>query len=230
MNYFSYFTEIEEHFQRRRGSLLALSTLDWALIDTWREAGLPLEAVLRGIDAAFDKRETRPTRRKQRPVNSLAWCAQAIIEQAQAMQEAAVGAQVPANSASPKDDTFSRERIAAHLQSCATAYSAHGNPGLRHAAERLLQLQQTLAAPEFKVEDLERALTMLEEKIFAALLIGTPEDELLRIREQSSRELAPYKRKMQSAQIVQVERQFLNKQLLELQKLPRLSLFYMAQD
>jgi hypothetical protein len=36
-NYFNYFTEIEEHFQRRRGSLLLLSTIDWALIETWRE-------------------------------------------------------------------------------------------------------------------------------------------------------------------------------------------------
>ena len=54
MNYFNYFTEIEERFQQRRSSLLMLSTLDWALIETWREAGIPLEAVLRGIDTAFD--------------------------------------------------------------------------------------------------------------------------------------------------------------------------------
>jgi hypothetical protein len=54
-NYFNYFTEIEERFQQRRGSILLLSTLDWALIETWRDAGIPLEAVLRGIDAAFDK-------------------------------------------------------------------------------------------------------------------------------------------------------------------------------
>ena len=58
-NYFNYFTEIEEHFQRRRGSLLLLSTLDWALIETWREAGVPLEVALRGIDEAFDKYEAR---------------------------------------------------------------------------------------------------------------------------------------------------------------------------
>ena len=59
MNYFNYFTEIETRFQQRRGSLLMLSTLDWALIETWREAGVPLEAVLRGIDAAFDKHDAQ---------------------------------------------------------------------------------------------------------------------------------------------------------------------------
>ena len=77
MNYFNYFTEIETRFQQRRGSLLMLSTLDWALIETWREAGVPLEAVLRGIDAAFDNRDSRPPlrgNRRQRKINGLAWC------------------------------------------------------------------------------------------------------------------------------------------------------------
>ena len=61
-NYFNYFTEIEEHFQRRRGSLLLLYTIDWALIETWREAGIPLAAVMKGIDAAFDKSTPGKTR------------------------------------------------------------------------------------------------------------------------------------------------------------------------
>ncbi len=230
MNYFNYYTEIEEHFQRRRGSLLMLSTLDWALIDTWREAGIPLEAALRGIDAAFDKRESTPARRNQKPVNGLAWCAQAVVEQAQTMQEAAVGTAAQAVAPAEKDDGFSRGRIAAHLEECAAAYSALGTPELAEAATRLLALAAATASPEFNVEATERALTMLEEKIFAVLLTRTPDDELVRIREQSSRELAPYKRKMQAAQIAQVERQFLNKRLLEAHKLPRLSLFYMAQN
>ena len=89
-NYFNYFTEIEEHFQRRRGTILLLSTLDWALIETWKSAGVPLEAVLRGIDAAFDKYDERPTKSKK--VNSLAYCAQAVLVASEDMKEAAVGA------------------------------------------------------------------------------------------------------------------------------------------
>ena len=84
LNYFNYFTEIEERFQQRRGALLLLSTLDWALIETWREAGIPLEAVLRGIDAAFDKYEARQKRGRMRRINGLAWCAQAVMEAAEA--------------------------------------------------------------------------------------------------------------------------------------------------
>src|SRR5438105_2688257 len=74
LNYFNYFTEIEEHFQRRRGTTLLLSTLDWALIETWKDAGIPLEAVLRGIDIAFEKFQKRPSVFKK--VNSLAYCSQ----------------------------------------------------------------------------------------------------------------------------------------------------------
>ncbi len=87
-NYFNYFTEIEECFQRRRGGILLLSTLDWALIETWKDAGIPLQAVLRGIDAAFDRYEKRPSQRK---VNSLAYCAQEVLAAAEEMKEAAVG-------------------------------------------------------------------------------------------------------------------------------------------
>ena len=87
-NYFNYFTEIEEHFQRRRGGGLLLSTLDWALIETWKDAGIPLEGVLRGIDGAFERYEKRPSKRK---VNSLAYCAQEVLAAAEEMKEAAVG-------------------------------------------------------------------------------------------------------------------------------------------
>ena len=89
-NYFNYFTEIEERFQRRRGTVLLLSPLDWALMETWKDAGISLEAVLRGIDVTFDKWDRRP--RKTRKVNGLAFCAQEVLASAEEMKEAAVGA------------------------------------------------------------------------------------------------------------------------------------------
>src|SRR6059058_1554756 len=95
-NYFNYFTEIEERFQQRRGSLLMLSTLDWALIETWKEAGIPLEAVLRGIDTAMERYERRPSKSKK--VNSLAFCSQEVLASAEEMKEAAVGSARAVNS------------------------------------------------------------------------------------------------------------------------------------
>ena len=109
-NYFNYYTEIEQHFCRRRGTLLAVSTLDWALMTTWKEAGIPLEAVLRGIDEAFDKYERRPS--KTQKINGLAWCAQAVLAAAEEMKEAAVGAQ-PAKAGS--DVGLQHEEIARYF-------------------------------------------------------------------------------------------------------------------
>jgi hypothetical protein len=222
-NYINYFTEIEEHFQRRRGSILLLSTLDWALIDTWREAGVPLAAVLRGIDAAFDKYEARQTKARMRKVNGLAWCAQAVMEAVEAMQEAAVGGAPLQTEAAGLE----HERIAHHLRGAATTFTRATAviPALREIAERLEQLAQQ-SLPN---EELERHLSALEEKLFALLLTHTPAEELEQMRELAARELAPYRSRMQTVQIRQIEQQFLRRRLLERYELPRISLFYMQQ-
>src|SRR5450631_874980 len=89
-NYFNYFSEIEERFLQRRGGGLLLSTLDWALIETWKDAGIPLEAVLRGIDEAFDRYNQKASKTKK--VNGLAYCSQLVLTAVEEMKEAAVGA------------------------------------------------------------------------------------------------------------------------------------------
>lgn len=232
-NYFNYFTEIEEHFQRRRGSLLLLSTLDWALIETWREAGVPLEAVLRGIDAAFDKYDARKSRANARRVNGLAYCSQEVMNAVEGMKEASVGA-VSARGENEATPGFEQEHIAAYLTEGAEALKVSRLEGIaaytaEEIALRLIALAAEIRATQVNLEDLERNLTVLEEKLFTALIATTPEAELLVLREQSERELAPYKRRMQTVQIRQVEQQFLRKRLLEKHNLPRLSLFYMSQ-
>lgn len=232
-NYFNYFTEIEEHFQRRRGSLLLLSTLDWALIETWREAGVPLAAVLRGIDAAFEKYETRKAHARVRRVNGLAYCTQEVMSAVEDMKEASIGA-APVRGNDEPAPGFEAERIAAHLTSCAEELSAAklndlAQQALVETARRLRELAAEVRAAQPNLEELERTLTVMEEKLFATLLTTTPEADLVAVREQAARELAPYRRRMQAVQIRQIEQQFLHKRLLEKYKLPRLSLFYMSQ-
>jgi hypothetical protein len=236
-NYFNYFTEIEEHFQRRRGSLLLLSTLDWALIETWREAGVPLEVALRGIDEAFDKYEARQHKGRQRRINGLAWCAQAVMEAAEQQKEAAIGM-----AASPADQAqagFEAQRIAEHLEAAAQAldasaiaqesYSEYWASSLAALALRLRAMVGELAAPHAKLEALERELTTLEEKLFATLTTHVPEEILLRFKTEAARELAAYRSRMSALQLRQIEQQFMHKRLLEHYQLPRLSLFYMRQ-
>ncbi len=252
-NYFNYFTEIEEHFQRRRGTLLMVSALDWALMEIWKDAGIPLEAVLRGIDAAFDRYDQRPS--KARKINGLGWCAQAVLAAAEDMKEAAVGT---ANGEAA-DGNVANESATSRKR---TAEKSAGTPGfepgtiavfLRRNADLLIAARlpeaggvsvQTVAleasrtlrklaeeteskAKSPRLEDLERRLTVLEEKLFAALLAATPDEEIVTVRAEADRDLAPYRRKMSSTQIEQLQKQYVHKRLLEKHGLPRFSLFYM---
>ena len=230
-NYFNYFTEIEEHFQRRRGTILMLSTLDWALIETWKDAGVPLEAVLRGIDSAFDKYDARLS--KARKVNSLAYCAQEVLAATEDMKEAAVGA---SSAATPKG--FDSAEIAAFLRRNASELESiqlPSRPGIspeavaKEISESLQQFAKEIEAKSLpsRLEDLERKLTVLEEKLFAVLLAAVPDDEIVGVRAQADRELAPYRSKMPGSQIEQLQKQYVHKKLLEKYRVPRLSLFYM---
>ncbi len=233
-NYFNYFTEVEERFQKRRGAALIVSTADWALIEVWRDAGIPLEAVLRGIDDAFDKHEAKRARTRARRVNGLGWCAQAVMEAAEQMRDAAVGS-APASQAE-SDTGFEGQRIALHLDECrqqlgATASLPAAARELADAtAVRLDELAAEARARQPQVEELEQTLRALEEKLLAMLLATLPEAELAALRAQAAREIAPYRSRMQVAQIRQIEQQFLDKRLLEKYAVPRLSLFYMRSD
>jgi len=231
-NYFNYFTEIEEHFQRRRGGILLLSTLDWALIETWKDAGIPLEAVLRGMDAAFDRYDQRPSKSKK--INSLAYCSQEVLGAAEDMKEAAVGAGAGEGaSAESSGRGFQPDEIAAFLKKNAEQLENAKLPGSSQAlaqssAATLRELAADLVAKgSMRLEDLERRLTVLEEKLLASLLAATPDADLVAVRAQGERELAPYRSKMPGAQIDQLLKQYIHKRLLEKYGLPRLSLFYM---
>ena len=232
-NYFNYFTEIEERFQQRRGSLLLLSTLDWALIETWKDAGIPLEAVLRGIDSAFDRYDERPSR--SRKVNSLAYCSQEVLAAAEDMKEAAVGT-VSQGKQRSAEAGLAVADIAAFLRRNADQLDAaqfperngiSAKPVAAETARSLRELAGTLPEkPGQRLEHLERCLTVMEEKLFAVLLASTPDAELVQVRAQADRELAPYRSKMTAPQIEQLQKQYLHKRLLEKHGLPRLSLFY----
>jgi hypothetical protein len=236
-NYFNYFTEIEEHFLRRRGGGLLLSTLDWALIETWKNAGIPLGAVLRGIDAAFDRYDQRPSKTKK--VNSLAYCSQEVLAAAEELKETAVGASAAGAAPSkPSAPGLEAETVAGFLRRNADLLQAarlpegggiSARPVALDAAKTLHRLaDETEAKSGARWEELERHLTVLEEKLFAVLLASTPDEEIVAVRAQADRDLSPYRQKMSGVQIEQLQKQYVHKRLLEKYGLPRLSLFYMG--
>jgi hypothetical protein len=217
VNYFNYFTEIEEHFQRARGTgLFLLSPLDWALIEAWKNGGIPLEAVLRGIDAAFEKWRKRPAQARIHMVNSLAYCAQAITAEAQAMVNAAPATKKEPSAPFPIDDV--REFISRNAEAVRKA----GHEEIAASLESL-----NLDALYSDLEQLEQRLTAIEEKMIARLRASASEEQLFEARRALDRELKPYRSKMTADQLAMLEKKFLERRLLESAALPRLSLFYL---
>jgi hypothetical protein len=217
VNYFNYYTEIEEHFQRARGtSLFFLSPLDWAMIETWNESGVPLEAVLRGIDTAFEKWRGRKV--KTQMVNSLAFCAQAVLTEAQLM-----AGNAPPEKREPAAPPFPLEDLRAHLENNAAAMPA----AFAEIADSLRKLAADVEQHYRDLEALEQRLTVLEEKMLALARTRQTEEQMLDSRRELDRQLRPYRGKMTAGQLSLLEKQYLERNLLEQAKLPRLSLFYL---
>lgn len=220
-NYFSYFTEVEEHFQRTRGSgLFLLSPLDWALIETWKNAGIPLEAVLRGIESAFEKWHAKKT--KVRQINSLAYCAQAVQEEAEAMARGGA-----LRKHEPAKAPFKLEELIKYLRDNAAALRQK-EVAYQSIAVSLERLAAEADTHYGDLEQLEQRLTALEEKMSGVARASQSEDALFESRRLLDAALRPYRGKMTADQLSMLERQFLERDLLEKAGLPRLSLFYLA--
>jgi hypothetical protein len=235
-NYFNYFTEIEEYFWKKRGAQLLVSPLDWAIMETWQKAGVPLEAVLKGIDNAYES-YGRSRRGAGKPLKSLAYCTDAVLEAAEEQREAAAGSAPKRGRAASKP--FSREELKAYFaKNVMRLCSASGNIAAPQPqiADRIKEIAESLEASAtlletpgtLDLEDLERRLTILDEKLQAALIAHAPEEVMLKIRREVDAQLAAYRRKMKAEQLALVEKQYLQKRLLEEFGLPRLSLFYFS--
>jgi hypothetical protein len=236
-NYFNYFTEIEQYFWKKRGAHLLVSPLDWAIMETWQKAGVPLDAVLKGIDRAFESYQRSRRGGAGRPLKSLVYCTDAVLEAAEEALEAAAGSQ-PKNARATAEP-FSRDELRAYLgkntAQVETVAQKHVTTRpdfaakLSEVAKSLESSRVLLDAPgRLDLEDLERRLTVLDEKLQAAITNHAAEELMLRVRREMDSQLAAYRRKLKAEQLALVERQFLQKRLLDEFDLPRLSLFYFS--
>ena len=250
MNYFNYFTEIEEAFIRRRGRTLLLSPLDWALIESWKGMGVPLHVALRGIERAFDSYEAKPRRRT---VKSLFYCQEEVEAQFAEWLEGQRGAASPAEAngagaaeASDAAETektsglpFPRAMIADHLaharEAVAAAHAERERAGegelaeaLARAAARLAELETDFArARRPNAEHLEEALTNLEAMLDRSLRVAAQPAEVVAFLHEAEEQLRPYKSRMERATYEQTLENLLLKRLRDARRLPRLSLFYL---
>ncbi|MGH9407148.1 MAG: hypothetical protein ACRD3D_15115 [Terriglobia bacterium] len=235
-NYFNYFTEVEECFRRQRGTPSLLSSFDWALIESWKEAGITLAAVCTGIERAFEKYARRP--RPFAKINGLSYCAQEVMTAADEAARAAVENGTVTGKLSRMEPAIPGAELVAFVERCREALLAAAER-MREAGEDVMASDLTKDAEALRevaaqggdelatgLENLERTLTAIEERLCASLTRGTPVEVMVRLREEVDRGLATCRRTMTAAQIELVERQFLKKRLFEHYRVPRLSLFY----
>jgi hypothetical protein len=233
-NYFNYFTEIEECFRKCRGTPTLLSTLDWALIECWKEAGIPLEAVLSGIDRTFQKFARRPQR--FRKVNGLAYCTQEVLRTAEELNTAiAEGGPRPKSKAA--EPPFTSDEVRNYLVHCAEAVEGSSQRSARDGAGLVATDLGDIAAGlraiasrsdiTANLEELESQLSSLEEKLTASLTRFAPLEVLTDIRREVDKGLVSCRQKMTGPQIESLHRQLVKKRLFERYQIPRLSLFYL---
>ena len=235
MNYFNYFTEIEDTFVRRRGKHLFLSPLDWALMETWKQQGIPLHIVLRGIERAFDSFESKP---RKRTVKSLLYCQEEVEAQYAEWNDARVGASSSSAVSYSEQTPFSLEAISEHLQSCRTTLVQLAearrrqqeddlSEAMTRAATLLAEIEQDLAggAP-LDTRKLEDSLTGLERLLNDSMFAVASDEELETQKAAVKEQLKPYRSEMETAVYNQTFNNLLLKRLREQFAVPRLSLFY----
>jgi hypothetical protein len=244
VNYFNYFTEIEDTFVRRRGKHLLISSLDWALIESWKEIGVPLHVALRGIEKAFDSWEAKP---RKRSVKSLLYCQEEVEAQYAEWLEARVGAQTETNTeqesgaddtgpASSDDRPFSRTALLQHIQAArqriaetATIVDGALLEALARATALLDDLERELAqSQQPDPQKLELSLTGIDRMLSEALQNWAPPAQQEALAAEIKKQLKPYRSRMEAAVYEQTFENLLLKRLREQFGVPRLSLFYLG--
>ena len=234
LNYFSYFSEIEDTFIRRRGKHLMLSPIDWALIEGWKERGVPLHVALRGIEHSFDSYESK---KHKRTVKTLLYCQEEVEAQYAEWRESRVGSHD--DKAEPASDTspFSRDAILDHLarsldeiQQLSKNRKEEDQFGeaLARAIALLIEIREdysSAASPDTR--KLEESLTGIDRLLDDSIRAVVKESELATILSEIDSQVKPYKRHMDKPTFEQTRDNLLRKRLRDHFGVPRLSLFYL---
>jgi hypothetical protein len=235
LNYFNYFTEIEDAFVRRRGKHLFLSPMDWALMETWKQQGIPLHIVLRGVEKSFDSYEAKP---RKRTVKTLLYCQEEVEAQFAEWVESHVGAAADSPESETESDKtqFSFAAIAEHLERSRKALSELArsrtqqddlSEALTRAVALLVDVEKDFtSSTTLDTRKLEDSLTGLERMLNDSLFSTVSSTALDELKNGINEQMKPYRSQMEAAVYKQMFENLLLKRLREHFGMPRLSLFY----
>ena len=223
MNYYNYFTEIEETFVRRRGKHLLLSPIDWAMIEGWQERGIPLHVVIRAIESVFDGYDKNPG---PRSIKGLLYCREEVEAQFKEWSDLQAGkAGAGSNDGSPE---FSPERIVEHINDVITQLESSQTPELKDDIERAVaRLKQLAIDYSNDLEMADRSLSDVENLLENALLTKLDRERIAAVEKDIAGQLRPYKSEMDADAYKQTSRVMILKRLRDEEAIPRLSLFYL---
>lgn len=224
MNYYNYFTEIEDTFVRRRGKNLLLSPIDWAMIEGWQERGIPLHIVLRGIESVFDVFDKNPG---PRTIKGLLYCREEIEAQYQEWLSAQIGSSEEETSA-VAGQTFSDEAIEAHIQAAIDQLRSANNKRLKEDFERAAtRLEELKASLNEDIELIDKSLNDIEHFLDHAILTNADKKHLKQWERETTAQLKAFRSDMPQEAYEQTFRLLLLKRIREELGVPRLGLFYL---
>lgn len=225
MNYFNYFSEIEETFVRRRGKHLFLSPLDWALIETWQERGIPLHIVIRGIESVFDVFDRQPV--GTRTIKSLFYCREEIEAQYTEWSRSMAGKSED-NENKSGDSSFPSDAVRTHIEDSVAQLKALNLPVIKEDVDRAVaRLEELLTNLAANSQIVDSTLADIEKLLLHSMLTNWDRVHLKAIEKEMRSQLREYKADMDEAAYKQTYDLLLAKRLRDEAGLPRLGLYYL---
>ncbi len=227
-NYFNYFTEVEEYFVRKRGKNLLVSPLDWCLIELWRDSGIPLHIVLRGIERSF---ESAQSKQKKSP-NTLFYCHPAILEAFDEYNQAMIGASQESREeeSTPDGDPSQVEAVVNFLQEVETALKAHPSEVAQRSSERVAALRaEVSSAQSVDYRELDRDLAQTGVTLSESLQKEMGSESLQELRAEVRKEMKIYRKRLAKDMYQRLEKNYLDRKVLSLHGLPEFSLLNVEQ-
>jgi hypothetical protein len=210
--------------------------MDWALIESWKERGVPLHVALRGIEHSFDSHDAKNAKRT---VKTLLYCQEEVEAQYAEWLESRVGSDDGRTAESENDKTpFSKRTVLQHLDRSLEdlgKLAADCGPEEDEMSEtfgRAVSLLSEIrndyeSASHADSRKLEESLTGLERLLDDSMRRTMPDNQITALQTDIEAQLKPYKRHMDKDAFAQTRDNLLKKRIREHFGVPRLSLFFL---
>ncbi|MEE8349542.1 MAG: hypothetical protein V3R94_08235 [Acidobacteriota bacterium] len=223
-DYFNYFTEVEEFFTRKRGKNLLISPMDWCLVELWRDSGIPLHVVLRGIERSFDS----SAQRKKSTPNTLFYCHQPVLEAHEEYQNAMVGASEAGQSeeaSSVSEEGAQQEAVLAYLQDLEGRMGNHPGEAFDRAENRIAALRAEVSVSQaISYQEIDQDLAEVGSMLASALRGDLDRDKVKQLASEVKQELKIYRKRLSKEMYQRLENNYLDRRILALYDLPEFNL------